>query len=948
MSVIVRERERERDWEEEAYRAPPRGYQSVRRYRVSRQSDDTASSYDTSYGRDGAYERERHFERPERSERHFTVSTEIRDRPEREYQYARERPWERESVYEYDRELREPHRSPYELERYSRSTEYFSRPEAPAPPPAPIVIRQEPQPIYIQEAPRAPIIIPREETHYELVQRSEVDDRREIARREPESRHDEFYYSERKDYDRHGRRSRDDSYYYERDGRSDNGSYSDDELVVIRRTEDDGDSGVANRRHLAEGALAGAGTALILNHHRKKQGEDTHGVRDTLGGAAIGALGAGIVDRVQNRYREGEYDSYHRRSRSKSHNKEIAGVGLGAAAAIAAAAIYAKSKNDRRSDHRSRSRQRRHSVSGSGRRTRYDSDARSRSRHRRRDDGEEHIKHDKEHRNKRIAAVGAGTAAVAALVERRHSKSRDRSGRSRSRSRIRQGIPVALAGLGGAAVAGLYEGTQAKKEDKKRKEERRRSRSNTRKSSSNSYTRSRSIAYSDGPDSDRLIEYGGAPVPVYGSRADSHGRSAMGDRKRSFDTAPEVLAGAAAGYGAARAATFAHPPRERSFSHARNDRDISPDSSISSADERHRNSRHRRHSNSGKVRGLAEAGLAAGAVGLAAHELGQRREHKRAERERRRHEDEYAGNDFPHEHGSESSYSSPGIPPAGYPPQNYYPQTNNFPPPPNVAPPPPVQAPPPPMTPNYNPRDYAQQPVPQPPPPPPPVPMPEEPHHEDRDSFDYPTDPLPPGRAQTEPPYSGFGGRRDVDNVSPQPQATPEDRLRASFPPPSSIPIPPHNKSVQFNLTPEPPTPDEHPRSRIEDWVETSSQPGAHNSNRPGPRDNITHSDGSLSDDSDSTINLPDRFDSSGQPKDSSYGRRPRSSSEPFGILAETLEELFSGGRGSASKIFRSLGREIGISGSDGGASRDRKSRSGKRRPRPSDGDRDWDRRRRG
>lgn len=66
-------------------------------------------------------------------------------------------------------------------------------------------------------------------------------------------------------------------------------------------------------------------------------------------------------------------------------------------------------------------------------------------------------------RGGRTATAALTSIGVDALVERHRPRSRSRD-RSRSRSRIRTGLPIATAGLGGAALAGLYEKHKASKE----------------------------------------------------------------------------------------------------------------------------------------------------------------------------------------------------------------------------------------------------------------------------------------------------------------------------------------------------------------------------------------------------------------------------------------------------------------------------------------------------
>lgn len=650
MSIIIRERERERDFDDDSsYRSSqPKSYRTVKRYRIPRdEEEDRLNIYERERRAEPRIQETRIIRRSEpepepRIERNIRI-----ERIEREREPEPEpRRYEREYRYERDVEREALRRDPYELDRYSRSTEYFSRPEAPQP----IIIRQEPQQIIIQEAPRAPIVIPaREEPEYQLVQRTEVEDR-QVARREPQKRDDDYYYERRVREVDGGRR--DDDYHYEDEreyrGRRevsphdsvsqygrDRDYSSDDSMVYVRRETRESyerDESPHHRRHLAEGAIAGLGAAEIIRHHRKKEGEDTSAgigrVGRDIGAAAVGAVGAEVISRARSHHRESKsrngsreregrrkHRHGHRRSRSHSRVKQLAGLGLGAAAIAAAVGYAAKNRNNNnnnnnKDDRRSRSRTRQHSVSG----------------------GSESAG-DPAHRNKRIAEAAAGGAAVAALVD--HVRSKSRSGRSRSRSKVRKGIPVVAAGLGSAAIAGLYENNKAKNEGKENKREERAERRRSR-----SRSRSRSVAYSDGgprsasASDRRLIEYGDEPVYSNGAAGAVYGRPASQagyyGQPAPNDLIPAAAAGAA--YGAARAQTF--PPRERSRSRSRS-RDRRRGSSSSSDDGGRRKHRHKREHRS-RSRDLATAGLAAGAAGLAAHELTQRKEKKRAEKERKR------------------------------------------------------------------------------------------------------------------------------------------------------------------------------------------------------------------------------------------------------------------------------------------------------------------------
>ena len=679
MSIVYRERERERerDWDDRksSYGDNPRGsYTTVKKYRIPREEEtDRISIHERdrhSSDRGGGgfeetriirREREREPE-PPRVERDVRIE---RVTSEREVEPPRER------IYRYERDfdrLPPPRREPYDLERYSRSVDYFPRPE----PPQPIIIRQEPQQIIIQEAPRAPIVIPRErdEGEFQIVQRSEVGEDRQIARREP-PREEDYYYERRTrevkggspDRDRGGRGEHFDEEHRHRrevsphDSISQHGRdrdySSDDSMVYVRREREGGrDMSPHHRRHLAEGAIAGLGAAELLRNHHKREGNEVSGpvgrVGKDLGAAALGAVGAQAIARARSRhrsrsrydgsperdgYRDGGYDDrrddrrddredrrddregrrkhrkHRSRSRSKSRVKQLATLGVGAAA-IAAAVGYARHRNkpDVKEDRRSRSRTRRASVGDVTEVTENDS----------RNPG---------HSRKRVAQAGLAGAALAGLVERARSKSRNgkdkKGGKSRSRSRLRTGLPIAAAGLGSAAIAGLYERNQAnKKETEARREARRKSRSRSR-------SRSRSVPY-DGPpvasaSDPGLIEYGDQPIYSAGGVPDYYNRSA--NQAGYYGGPQDAMVPAAAASGAAYGAA-----RERSRDRRRSS---SSDSSGSGRKRRHRRKKSGSRSQS-RSRELATAAAAAGAAGLAASEYSKRKERKRAEKERRR------------------------------------------------------------------------------------------------------------------------------------------------------------------------------------------------------------------------------------------------------------------------------------------------------------------------
>ena len=635
--------------------SPPRGYTTVKRYTIPRDSDERVSTYGS--------------DRSVRGSETRIVRRERDSTPDR--QYARE--------YRYERDVERP-RDDYQLDRYTKTTEYYP------------------------QAPRAPVVVPQEQD-YQIVRHSEVYDNR-VAHREPSE--DEYYYERRvqkveeaSPERKERRRRRSHSRHYS----------SDDDMVYVKKTVREGRSISPHRRHLAEGAIAGVGVAELIRHHRAKSGDEASSRSGRIGrdlaAAGAGAVGAEVISRVRNsrsksRHGSRDRDGRHRhrrhsdnrsRSGSRGRVKTLAGIGLGVAA-LAAAAGYAKhrSNENKGEDRRSRSRTRRHSVSGAP---------------------------EESKKNTRMAQAGVAGAAVAGLIERARSKSRTRDGHSRSHSRIKTGIPIAAAGLGSAAIAGLFEKNKENKRDQKRLEEekaadreRRRSRSRSRQASVYSGPPMASmstpglIEYGDGaiysnggvPDYyNRPVSQAGyyppEPVPTrvvetrevrsmsrdgdrrrdYSSDSDDghrrhHRRRRSGDKPRSRSrsqsrTRELATAGLAAGAAAIGATQFAKR-QERKRAELEKDRK----SSVSC----------HQPGNTNLLPGLdAEA-----------------RDNER---------------DYPQSspsYASQYSPLSPGAPPhvieQGYPPESYYPNSNAFPPPPGATFSPHNAA--------YNPADYANAP----------------------------------------------------------------------------------------------------------------------------------------------------------------------------------------------------------------------------------------------
>ena len=734
MSVILRERERERERDRDldttrSVYEGPRTFTTVRRYKVPERSSET----DRFEGETRIIRRERQPSPPDnvrewRIERE--VDREIDRRPRsppssaRDYRSDRDYRIERDFGVErapsppaaYRREVRvvrnddrdeRPRRLPFDIERYSKSTEFFARPEQPQP----IIIREPaPQPIIIREAAPQPIILrersrerspprPRDES-YEMIERSEVQDNRSVVRREeppppapaPQPKEDDYYYERRvKEVERPQRRESfsDEEWdrrreVHPRESASQYGDdhWSSDEDLVYYKKRGGSRAGSReasphHRRHLAEGALAGIVGGQLLRRHRKSEGE-AHGGRlsNAAAGGIVGAAGAEAVSKIRSRSRRrkdersrsessdrGRKHRHRRRhhhksksksrsrSRSKSRARQLAGLaGVAAVGALAGYALKQRGKDKEVVvEERGRSRSRIRPGSPDS----YESLP------------SEDVQHaDAGPRKSRIAQAGLASAAVAGLVERARSKSRQRKGDNRSRSRIRQGLPIAAAGLGGAALAGLYEKKKGRK-DEREIEERSRSR-----------PRSRSVPpYDDrrAANDPALIEYGGEPIP--------------GGVGRDYDDP----------------ADYRRPRRG------------------SSASSSPRGGRDRSRS---RARRAAETAAVAGAAGVAAHKATQRSERKKAERERRRKYHSYPAylsSSSPYvlgreeeeayppdmEQGAPYSPGHPGYDQYGHEP-NYYPHNNAFPPPPNSGGYPPQQqiSPQENPYPPYNPADY--------------------------------------------------------------------------------------------------------------------------------------------------------------------------------------------------------------------------------------------------
>ncbi|KAJ5605964.1 hypothetical protein N7510_008745 [Penicillium lagena] len=824
MSYVYRERERDRDWDDSR---PV----TIKRY-VIPSEDDRERSREFVMRRDDSYTGDRELVIRRKTEREV-------DHDDRRYDRDYERDY-------YEREYSEPsaHRH------YSRSVDYLERP--PLPPSAPVVIRE--QPIIVHEARN--VYVNSRETEYDLVRRSDTED-------EP------YYSSRRRDRDYDERRSRrelspGDSVSQATRHRSDRDQdySSDDSMVYIRKeTETRGNydpDHPHHRRHMAEGALAAAGAAELFRSHRKKSGEDvSHGVGrlgKTVGAGALGAVAVNAAShardyyRSKSRHRSRSIDDDHRshrhshhdrgrrsrsRSQSNSHTRHLIELGLGAAAVAGAVAVMKnkKDKDERRSRSRTRSKSRGRGLSTA--RSEPD-EARSASQ-----------------RRKHMAGAGLAGAAVAGLVERHRSRSRARKG-ERSHSRIRQVLPVLAAGLGTAAATGFYEKKKAEKDAAKEGVSR-----DGRRSRSRSQSAAPVGMY---PDPSRtsagLIEYGNDPVA--GSIPAEHYYG-----QPTSPGGPYYSDGAE--YGSRR--------------HSRT-RNLSGSDSGSDGEGRHRRrSKHRKHRS--RSRDIAGAALGATGLGYAAHKYSQRKDRKQAEKEGRYVDDDHRD---PYEEGYDPEPYPPSPHPAGGPPPDprYYPNGTYFPPPPGSTPN--LGA----ATAPYNPPDY----------------------------------PPPPGAAPPPQPYSYGAGqapeqyaprpRRADENVSSTPstdQYTTRDGLDRNGKPSrrrsQSVSQPMQSKSVSFDLDPETKSDTGYETDDSDATIDGHNDHHRHNHRRrhhrhhrrrhsssvprspmPYPSSSSSHhhhhhsssssrhssnaknqpENKSSSTDSDSTIDLPDRFDSQGRP----------------------------------------------------------------------------------
>ncbi|KAF7719479.1 Uncharacterized protein PECH_005235 [Penicillium ucsense] len=724
------------------------------------------------------------------------------------------------------------------------------------------------------------------ESEYDMVRRSDAEE-------EPY-----YYHRHRRVREYDDRRSRrelspgDSVSQASRRHRRDRDDYSsDDSMVYIRKeTREYDDERPHHKLHLAEGALIGVGAAELLRNHKQREGKEVgHGMShavQTAGAGALGAVAANAVGQARDyyrsksrhRHRSHSFDDGRRshrhsrrsrsRSRSQSHSraKTLLELGLGAAAVAAGVAALQKKKSD---DRRSRSRNR--------------SRSRSRPRGLSRGRSETVVDGKEGERKTHMVEAGLAGAAVAGLVDHARNRSRSRKG-ERSQSRLRKAIPVIGAGLATAAATGLYEKKKAERDAKGPADgsEERRSRSRSR-----SRSRAPSEAYADpSREPAGLIEYGAEPVAGRIPAEHYYGQPA----------------GPADVY-------YSDGPGRHSRSRSRAGRY----SSSSDSDRGARRKSKRRHSRS---RDLAGAALGATGLGYAAHKFSEHRERKKAERSRSRSRTRY--NDDSHRDPYEEAYDPVPYPvsPQGthqHPADSYYPNNNYFPPPPgssttnlNSTPQP------------YNPANY---------PPPPGAAPPSQPYNYG----------VPPPEAD---PYAARPRRAD-ENVSPVASSTitlpnekAHDGLTERGATPEQSPVSPMDqqpttasKSVSFDLDAKSKRAQssgyqtENSKSTIDGH---SSHRHSHHQHRTQQRSSTsplehdgnhrlsgrTHASSSSSafpdealssksqsrrsrrslvqeshDDSDSTIDLPARFDSEGQPL-------PERSANSVERLEDLLEQI--------------------------------------------------------
>ncbi|EWG40878.1 hypothetical protein FVEG_03120 [Fusarium verticillioides 7600] len=444
-----------------------------------------------------------------------------------------------------------------DVERYRKETEYYT-PYDPPPPPAPVIIRQrapEPQKIIVQEAPPpAPVIVsPRQQQQPGVVvirerepERQQVVVRREHREHRHEHRHrpseEEYYY-------RHEHRdSRGDRDYaierYDR-RRRDHGYHSDDDDYYVRRKvirRREGSESPHHKRHLAEGALAGAGVTALLNSRRDSYGElpENRG-RKVIAGAALGALGTEALRRARSAYGDRWYGDDESPDRS-SRLKQGLGIAAVALAAAGAAKYYQSNKIEKEE-----------AIRGRSRRRGYYSDDYSRSRSRsiiRKTTTTKSTSRGSRRRSLSTAAKAAlGTVAAAGIAKHirnrskssrgrsssRSSSSRSRSrSRSRSKSRLRRGAEIAGAAVAAKAAHHVWKKRKEKKDGSDDSSDDEYYRRGPSRSRSRSRSKARSIRSERGTDPELgpVVEYGTDPLATQPPASTSRGYESEAEARR--------------------------------------------------------------------------------------------------------------------------------------------------------------------------------------------------------------------------------------------------------------------------------------------------------------------------------------------------------------------------------------------------------------------------------
>ena len=358
-----------------------------------------------------------------------------------------------------------------------------------------------------------------------------------MVRRERDPYEDDYYY-------RHERREvgpyRGDRDYavarYERRRRDDD-YYSDDDDYYRRRTvvRRERSSSTHHKRHLAEGALAGAGITALMSSRRDEYGDlpENRG-RKVLAGAALGALGTEALRRAHSAY-EDRYGDGRESPDHHSRLKKGLGIAAVALAAAGAAKYYQSNKVEKEEARRGRSRTRGY-HSGDDYSRSVSRVTRSRTRSRKRSIST-------------VAKAALGTAATAGIIKHFRDKSRSKSrhgSRSRSKSMLRRGAEVASVAAAAGVANKLWKNHKDKKDardyspsdDGRDYDRRSRSRGVSRdRGMSRTRSRSRSMARSPHSPSRAdpelgLVEYGNDPLPPEPSSSAARYHESQSEDKR--------------------------------------------------------------------------------------------------------------------------------------------------------------------------------------------------------------------------------------------------------------------------------------------------------------------------------------------------------------------------------------------------------------------------------